>query len=1003
MNLLRSKVKGRSGGEREGDDRPDLGFKEKKGRENWASDDSAPVCKCGVRFTTMKRRHHCRSCGGVFCDACTNFQAVVPTGEGGVQGGTKRVCSPCYNVLKASVELQGSGEGGGTLSADLQFVKVAIGKLRQEDNVQLQRLKDRVEVLSAGLTKILDEIRETEERVADGAGLFVGTTHDIISEDLRDLAVAYERRDRRARDLKRALEYHTLTAFFTSVQARLLEVLLHFVLSATTKEAGAACSVLLLGSEFRVSCRNLGTHFLRQCGDGASVRDLCEALQDVAEDAALRVTFRYEEQVACLTKEGAKKFGECVMGRVCGFFRKDVVDAAQARMPPADLLVEAVDEYSNCASDAPVPLPTRDTERDVGWTDAELLATAAIKTQAGECWSKAEAAEPHKYYYRLGTSVEARGKGYTSTGRTRNCANPVFVLERAQADHHELVRRRDLILASYALTGVVPNEEEAPLRGASAAEEAEMLKKAIGALRDLLRDPAALGARLLQQAQDARVELDELARRERLLVEHSKDLVEAPEALSQQASYIRLQHQMQSDALDRFAELLRRDPVRRLYSLLRVKLLQHLVLHRAYAVEAIEQWPVVLVGGVEAPFSDSVVAAVDHVVAADRTGVRATVLLLDEKSHVVPRWLAERHDDQICRLAPEGVSVLADCLLARLLYVLPQGGTLAEDGSPLRRGGLLGTGTLSASAREKRAARGKAPISAATCGLLAAAPLEKTLVGCRHVILPTTDADANWKERSLLTKCGIATLAEKVRGSASTHHKPQKYGYAKGSAAEAQRVLAGVLQAPPPAQGMRARFREHSRDRAATRYGGGKPPPATMEKFVDRPPAERFPRASTVEAHSLQGDVILNGLRGEVQGIEPPGSPLEGRVQVRFAFPHNDKALKEGNLRRIFQAEDFTVGMEVEGRGGAGGGEAVRGIVAAVDISGNVSVAPSGGGATVSREPESLSIVAVPSAAPASPQPQQPPQQSSSAFSTSSSSESGDDSRGRSTTPPPPQ
>ncbi|OEU16795.1 hypothetical protein FRACYDRAFT_165136, partial [Fragilariopsis cylindrus CCMP1102] len=33
---------------------------------------------CDVLFTLSKRRHHCRLCGDVFCDACSSHRVELP-------------------------------------------------------------------------------------------------------------------------------------------------------------------------------------------------------------------------------------------------------------------------------------------------------------------------------------------------------------------------------------------------------------------------------------------------------------------------------------------------------------------------------------------------------------------------------------------------------------------------------------------------------------------------------------------------------------------------------------------------------------------------------------------------------------------------------------------------------------------------------------------------------------------------------------------------------------
>ena len=41
----------------------------------WIPDSMAPLCMgCGAGFSLVKRRHHCRSCGRVFCQRCSPNQ-----------------------------------------------------------------------------------------------------------------------------------------------------------------------------------------------------------------------------------------------------------------------------------------------------------------------------------------------------------------------------------------------------------------------------------------------------------------------------------------------------------------------------------------------------------------------------------------------------------------------------------------------------------------------------------------------------------------------------------------------------------------------------------------------------------------------------------------------------------------------------------------------------------------------------------------------------------------
>lgn len=49
--------------------------------------------KCSVRFTLMERRHHCRMCGGLFCNKCTRFRTPLPRLK---MYSPVRVCEECH-------------------------------------------------------------------------------------------------------------------------------------------------------------------------------------------------------------------------------------------------------------------------------------------------------------------------------------------------------------------------------------------------------------------------------------------------------------------------------------------------------------------------------------------------------------------------------------------------------------------------------------------------------------------------------------------------------------------------------------------------------------------------------------------------------------------------------------------------------------------------------------------------------------------------------------------
>ena len=67
--------------------------------EKWRADSEAVACEaCSKRFTLTRRRHHCRSCGEVFCDDCALVRALG-------SAPAARACDTCVGVfLAAEVE-----------------------------------------------------------------------------------------------------------------------------------------------------------------------------------------------------------------------------------------------------------------------------------------------------------------------------------------------------------------------------------------------------------------------------------------------------------------------------------------------------------------------------------------------------------------------------------------------------------------------------------------------------------------------------------------------------------------------------------------------------------------------------------------------------------------------------------------------------------------------------------------------------------------------------------
>ena len=71
--------------------------KSKKYGVKWQSYDAVANCnRCEKPFTPLRRKHHCRQCGLIYCSSCTSIKLKVEGSEN-----LKRVCRQCANKIKS--------------------------------------------------------------------------------------------------------------------------------------------------------------------------------------------------------------------------------------------------------------------------------------------------------------------------------------------------------------------------------------------------------------------------------------------------------------------------------------------------------------------------------------------------------------------------------------------------------------------------------------------------------------------------------------------------------------------------------------------------------------------------------------------------------------------------------------------------------------------------------------------------------------------------------------
>lgn len=93
-------------------------YKDSQLRSYWMPDNVSRQCyECGERFTTFRRRHHCRVCGQIFCSKCCSEE--IP---GKIMGciGDLRVCTYCCKVVLSYLQ---SSDMGADLTADLKALQ----------------------------------------------------------------------------------------------------------------------------------------------------------------------------------------------------------------------------------------------------------------------------------------------------------------------------------------------------------------------------------------------------------------------------------------------------------------------------------------------------------------------------------------------------------------------------------------------------------------------------------------------------------------------------------------------------------------------------------------------------------------------------------------------------------------------------------------------------------------------------------------------------------------
>ncbi|XP_039755521.1 putative 1-phosphatidylinositol 3-phosphate 5-kinase isoform X2 [Pararge aegeria] len=103
----------------------------------WMPDDISRECyECAARFSALRRRHHCRVCGQIFCSRCCSQR--VPGQIFGCAGGL-RVCTYCCNVVLTYLR---ENDMTGDISPDLRSLQESLQVKFPENKAQQNKNRD---------------------------------------------------------------------------------------------------------------------------------------------------------------------------------------------------------------------------------------------------------------------------------------------------------------------------------------------------------------------------------------------------------------------------------------------------------------------------------------------------------------------------------------------------------------------------------------------------------------------------------------------------------------------------------------------------------------------------------------------------------------------------------------------------------------------------------------------------------------------------------------------
>ncbi|CAA2978143.1 nucleo TPR [Olea europaea subsp. europaea] len=174
---------------------------------NWVTD--ASHCQgCSAQFNFINRKHHCRRCGGIFCNSCTQLRMVL-RGQG---DSAVRICEPCKKLEEAArFEMRHghktrAGRGGSKLAS------------KKEDEILNQILGDEDMLSDPQLTSSASCSNVKETSTKNGGDIGRSTSFDQPAQALTEVGSATPE-DLRQQALVEKKKYRTLKAEGKSEEA----------------------------------------------------------------------------------------------------------------------------------------------------------------------------------------------------------------------------------------------------------------------------------------------------------------------------------------------------------------------------------------------------------------------------------------------------------------------------------------------------------------------------------------------------------------------------------------------------------------------------------------------------------------------------------------------------------------------------------------------------------------------------------------------------------------